>query len=214
MQVFSGAAAGAATAYAVMKMSAFLRKWGSRGLPESKRLGYALAGVVGISLFIAVEHWVLEEAGMHPSESVLRAKAACRGGMHQTVGTAKGIARDTGALLGAALGRMLYYRFSPSMKAEKPVGDDQGWRNWQLFVVWAIAAEVCMALFTTMENGTVGMTTGGLERDVAEAVCSGLKYCTFGALSTGVFALLFGTTRHALMAERKNSDATAGKEIS
>ena len=104
LQVACGGIAGLATARGVHLSERVLLRWGSPTLPNATRLCFSAAAAVGIIIFIAAENAALLSQGLAIYASVSHAISACRGGLHAVVSSARGIARDVGALLGGVVG--------------------------------------------------------------------------------------------------------------
>uniref|UniRef100_A0A6U5ACD8 glucose-6-phosphatase n=1 Tax=Hemiselmis andersenii TaxID=464988 RepID=A0A6U5ACD8_HEMAN len=201
LQVSCGFLSGLVTAWVVIRMKPGIRRWCSREIGEQKRIKYALAAAVAIIFIIVSEYAILEALDMEPSKSVVKATAACRGGVHGTVATGKGIARDTGALVGAAAGRWLYYSNSPRHQLlSKEAGNKLPWLL--LLLLWGLSAVVSLRALTAFERLGMSAVDGDAARQVAEAALSGLKYFALLALATGGWATLIGTTKSSVLSER------------
>jgi membrane-associated phospholipid phosphatase len=104
LQVTCGGIAGIATALSVGIAEKAIIDWASHRMSNNARLAYAGAVTVTIIVFIAMENAFLLSQGINIYASVSYAMSACRGGLHAVVSSARGIARDVGALLGGILG--------------------------------------------------------------------------------------------------------------
>jgi hypothetical protein len=113
LQVTCGCLAGLGTALGIRAAEHWILQWGSHLMPNRVRLIYAGVVIAGLVIFLAVENALLLSWDVAIYASISHAIKACRGGLHAVVSSARGIARDIGALLGGTAGVCCRYMGAP-----------------------------------------------------------------------------------------------------
>jgi hypothetical protein len=219
LQVTCGCIAGLSAAMAVRGSRAVILHWGSHRMPNSARLLYAVALVIAIALFIALENALLLALGVEIYASIANAMAACRGGLHAVVSSARGIGRDVGALLGGVVGVCCRYSLGGGVVAV-------GRWSWLDLVVAIIPVEAGLWLSTVFESMVRAMfhASGAAPPDVpggggswmgvlspeegAATVAIFAKYFLILALGAGAAPLVLDHVRRVLGAQPTSHGAT------
>lgn len=204
LQVTCGCIAGLATALAVRTSDRALTLWGSHRMSNSARLTYGGAAIVALVGFIWMENSFLVSQDIDIYASISKAMHACRGGLHGVVSSARGIARDVGALLGGVVGVCCRY-----VGISVAVGERVSWLDLLFSVV---AAEVGLVISGGVEGALLFVLKASSEKALAPDMPGGGtwlgvvsadegaatvaifgKYCVILTLGMGVAPLLRDT---------------------
>jgi len=212
LQVSCGALAGAAIAFLVTRLSPVIKPWAAREFGSMARVGWAVVAVAAATCVIAVECEALTASGIDIYASVGKATAACVEGVGKSVSSARGVARDCGALVGAAVGRSLALVLRPkhtlvsaaaAMDANRRL--DFGWGR---ALVGAISAWVALQVVNAgadvfQSNGHVlfrrALDAG--ETEWLSVVSNVVKYTLLLAIGTGLVPAFLASPRSSLLSE-------------